>query len=274
MKIRGMVADIQRCSTHDGPGIRTTIFLKGCNLRCAWCHNPETINPKEEWIYYPEKCIGCNMCEEGCYSGARVQCGKVMTVEEVMRTVLLDQPYYANDGGLTISGGEPLMQPAYTLELLKAAKSKGIHVAIETNLTLPWNITEPIVEACDLVMLDIKLWQEDLHRRWTGKDNKNVISNFMELAKRNLPIIVRTPIIPTVNDYEEEIRSIAKLVADNKNVLYYEMLPYHPLGQSKRLGEDAFQTTKFERPEPSNLQRLAAVAKVYADSVRIAGKEV
>ena len=274
MKISGMVADIQRCSTHDGPGIRTTVFLKGCNLRCAWCHNPETINPKQEWIYYPEKCISCNMCEEGCYSGARVQCGKEMSVEEVMRTVLLDQPYYANDGGLTISGGEPLIQPTYTLELLKAAKSKGIHVAIETNLTLPWNITDPIVEVCDLVMLDIKLWQEDLHRRWTSKDNKNVISNFMELAKRNIPIIVRTPIIPTVNDYEEEIKNIAKLVADNKNVLYYEMLPYHPLGQSKRLGENAFQTTKFERPELSNLQRLAAVAKVYTNNVRIAGKEV
>jgi glycyl-radical enzyme activating protein len=271
---KGMVADIQRCSTHDGPGIRTTVFLKGCNLHCAWCHNPETINSLEEWLYYPDKCIECGLCHEGCYSGAKVLCGKKMTVDEVMQTVLLDQPYYANEGGLTISGGEPLMQPIFTQALLVAAKSRGIHVAIETNLTLPWKIVEPVVQECDLVMMDMKLWQDDLHIKWTGESNKFVRDNLLEISRINKPIIVRTPIIPTVNDQEEEIKLIAKFVSNLNNVLCYELLPYHSLGQSKQLGDTAFKTMDFEKPKLSDVLRLASIAKEYGIKVRVAGNEI
>lgn len=271
---KGMIADIQRCSTHDGPGIRTTVFLKGCNLHCAWCHNPETINPAEEWMYYPEKCIGCGLCQEGCYSGARVLCGKKMTVDEVMQAVLLDQPYYTEDGGLTVSGGEPLLQPAFTRELLEAAKNRGIHAAIETNLTLPWKTAEPIIQVCDLIMMDIKLWQDDLHIKWTGSSNKYIFDNLLKIAKMNKPVIVRTPIIPAVNDREEEIRLIAKFISNLKNVLYYELLPYHSLGQSKRLGDEAFKTMDFEKPKLSLMHQMAAIAKEYGIKVLIAGHEM
>jgi pyruvate formate lyase activating enzyme len=271
---KGMVADIQRCSTHDGPGIRTTVFLKGCNLHCAWCHNPETINPMEEWMYYPDKCIGCGLCHEGCYSGAKVLCGKKMAVDEIIQIVLLDQPYYTNEGGLTISGGEPLLQPAFTQALLKEAKNRSIHVAIETNMTLPWKIVEPIVLDCDLIMMDMKLWQDDLHIKWTGASNKYVRDNLIEISRINKPIIVRTPIIPTVNDQEEEINHIAKFVANLKNVLYYELLPYHPLGQSKQLGDGAFKTMNFEKPKLPDMLRLATIAKEYGIKVRIAGNEI
>lgn len=270
----GMVADIQRCSTHDGPGIRTTVFLKGCNLRCAWCHNPETVDGRQEWMYYPDKCIGCGLCREGCYSGARVLCGRNMTVDEVIRTVKLDELYYSGGGGMTISGGEPLLQPEFTYRLLKAAKEGGIHTAIETNLTLPWKVAEPVAELCDLVMMDIKLWQADLHRKWTGGDNRNVLDNLKELSDRNIPVIVRTPVIPTVNDRLEEIRRIAEYVAGCKSVLYYELLPYHPLGRSKQLGEGAFKTEVFEKPDSSGMLQLALAAKEYGIRVLAAGKEI
>ncbi len=271
---KGMIADIQRCSTHDGPGLRTTVFLKGCNLHCAWCHNPETINPMEEWMYYPEKCIGCGLCKEGCYSGARVLCGKKMTTDEVMRTVLLDQPYYADEGGLTVSGGEPLMQPVFTRKLLETAKSRDISAAIETNLTLPWRVAEPIMQICDLIMTDVKLWQEDLHHQWTGSSNKHVFDNLIELSRMDKPVIVRTPIVPTVNDRGEEIALIAEFVSKLKNVLYYELLPYHSLGQSKKLADHAFKTKEFDKPKLSEMQHLAAVAKGYGIRVLIAGAEV
>lgn len=272
--ITGMVADIQRCSTHDGPGIRTTVFLKGCNLKCAWCHNPETINPNQEWMYYPDKCINCGLCDEGCYAGARVLCGKKMTVEEVLEEIMLDQPYYAEDGGLTISGGEPLMQREFTQALLSATKSKGIHVAIESNMTFPWEYVRDVAMACDLIMMDMKLWQEDLHKKWTGMSNKHVLENLKELSLINKPIILRTPVIPGVNDDEEEIKNIAKFASGLSSVLYYELLPYHPLGQSKQLGEGAFKAMDFDKLKQSDMNRFAKKAKKYGIEVQIAGKQI
>lgn len=225
-------------------------------------------------MYYPEKCIGCGLCSEGCYSGAKVLCGRKMTVEEVIRTVKLDEPYYSGGGGMTISGGEPLLQPEFTYRLLEAAKNCGIHAAIETNLTLPWKTAEPIAELCDLVMMDIKLWQADLHRKWTGGDNRNVLAGLKELSARKKPVIVRTPVIPTVNDRVEEISCIAEFAAGFDNVLYYELLPYHPLGQSKQLKEGAFKPEIFEKPDNSTMLKLASAARSYGIKVLVAGKEM
>ena len=132
--ISGIVADIQRASVHDGPGIRTTVFLKGCPLHCAWCHNPECISSQPQMMYYPEKCIGCGLCHKGCFSGARVMCGKEMTVEEVVREVLLDRDYYGPDGGVTFSGGEALAQKAFLNGLIDECKANGISCAVETSL--------------------------------------------------------------------------------------------------------------------------------------------
>ena len=166
------------------------------------------------------------------------------------------------------------MQPDFTLELLKAGKSAGIHVAIETNMTLPWKITEPVVRICDLVMMDIKMLQEALHIKWTGAGNSHVLDNLINLSVMNKPVIVRTPVIPSVNDQADEIGRIAEFLSGLENVLYYELLPYHPLGQSKQLGEEAFKTRNFEKPKPSKMLLLAAAAKDFGIKVLLAGKEI
>ena len=150
---KGIVADIQRASIHDGPGMRTTVFLKGCPLRCAWCHNPECTSYKPQYMYYHERCIGCGKCEEGCFSGARVICGKEMTVEDVMKEVLLDRTYYAEEGGVTFSGGEPLAQKEFLSALIDACREKHIHCAVETSLIY---YDEDIFKKLDLVMADLK----------------------------------------------------------------------------------------------------------------------
>ena len=132
--MKALVTDIQRFSLHDGPGIRTTVFLKGCPLRCAWCHNPECISFEKETLFYPEKCIGCGKCAEGCYSGAKTLCGKEMSVKEVFTDILADRSFYGAEGGLTVSGGEPLAHAPFVGELVSLCKEAGIHTAIETSL--------------------------------------------------------------------------------------------------------------------------------------------
>jgi len=224
--MKGIVADIQRFSLHDGPGIRTTVFLKGCPLNCAWCHNPECIAFEPQVMFYPEKCIGCGKCDKGCVCGARVICGREMTTDEVLSEVLLDKPYYKNNGGLTISGGEPLAQPAFTLELLQKCRENGIHTAIETSL---FYFYMDIFQACDLMLVDCKLWDDKLHKTYTGVSNKNILENIRRLDELGIPYIVRTPVIPGVTDTE----NIASFVKSLKNAKKHELLPYNPLGIEK-----------------------------------------
>ncbi|MBO5217973.1 MAG: 4Fe-4S cluster-binding domain-containing protein, partial [Clostridia bacterium] len=128
--VSGIITDITRGSTHDGPGLRTVVFTKGCPLSCKWCHNPECISPEPQTLLYPDKCIGCGMCDKGCFAGAKVKCGREMTVAEVMESVLADRGYYADKGGVTISGGEPMLQRAFTGALVDACKGEGIHTAV------------------------------------------------------------------------------------------------------------------------------------------------
>ena len=224
---KGIVADIQRASVHDGPGIRTTVFLKGCPLRCAWCHNPECTSFKPQYMYYHEKCIGCGKCEEGCFSGARVICGKGMTVEDVMKEVLLDRTYYAEEGGVTFSGGEPLAQKEFLSALIDACREKHIHCAVETSLIY---YDEDIFKKLDLVMADLKCWDDETHRKYTGVSNLHVKENFRKLNQLGIPIIARTPVIPEI---EQGIEEISCFLRKLEKVKKYELLPYHPLGQEK-----------------------------------------
>lgn len=226
--IKGVVADIERTSYHDGKGIRTTVFLKGCPLKCEWCHNPECISPKIQELYYPDKCIGCGLCDKGCYSGARVTCGKEMTAEEVLKEILLDKPYYIGGGGVTFSGGEPLMQPKFLKELIKLSKENGINVAVETSLIY---FDEEIFKSLDFIMADFKIWDSELHKKYTGVDNSVIKENFIKLNKLGVPIIARTPVIPEI---EQNIDKISKFLFDLENVIEYELLPYHPIGNAKR----------------------------------------
>ena len=226
--VSAIVADIQRASVHDGPGIRTTVFLKGCPLRCAWCHNPECIDYKPQTMYYPDKCIGCGLCHKGCFSGARVICGKEMTVEEVMKQVLLDKDYYGVEGGVTISGGEPLAQREFLSALLDACKVANIHTAIETSLIY---YDEDIFRKVELVMADLKIWDDEIHKQYTGISNKKIKEHFVRLNQLSVPIIARTPVIPEIS---QGVENISEFLKQLEHVKQYELLPYHPLGGAKR----------------------------------------
>ncbi|MBW4081557.1 glycyl-radical enzyme activating protein [Paenibacillus sp. S150] len=261
--MKGTVTDIQRFSLHDGPGIRTTVFMKGCNLSCAWCHNPETIRSGPELLYYGSNCIHCGECakvcpakahrlEEGrhvfdrslcgscgrcagvCFSGACLLSGKIMEVEEVLEEVMQDEAYYhRSGGGITVSGGEAFMQAGFVAELLKRCRGQGIHTAVETNLSFPWERMEAALVHTDLVMLDIKHWDTQEHRKWTNLGNERVLDNIRRLTGAEIPYIVRTPVIPGVNDSAECISSICRFLVREGKAEHYELLRFNPFGGAK-----------------------------------------
>ena len=293
----GILTTIQRFSLHDGPGIRSTVFFKGCNMRCKWCHNPETLTMSPEVLYYKVKCVGCGACaavcaghkiEEGkmvydrahcgdgkcadvCFSGALELCGKEYSVEDVLFEVMQDADYYAQSGGgVTLSGGEVLLQPVFAGELLKALKEKGVSTAIETNLNVEWSIMEALLPDVDLIMCDLKTWNSDLHKEWTGVPNDRIKENIAKLAACGKPVIVRTPIIPGVNDNAQEIGAIAAYAAQLPNLKYYELLNFNPLGHSKYAALDAENAFVSARPLPEdNLNALADAARAVCGKVRV-----
>ncbi len=244
------IADIQRASFHDGIGIRTTVFFKGCPLKCEWCHNPECISFDEQILHYPEKCIGCGMCDNGCYAGAKVICGKRMSDDEILAEIMQDMPYYGTDGGVTFSGGEPLAQREALLRLMKLCKSKGIGIAIETSLIY---FDAEIFSLCDFIMADLKIFDSKAHKKYTGVENERIMENFKKLDALNIPIIVRTPVIPEI---EQGIEQISEFAKNLKNAVKYELLPYHPLGNSKRralgLADDGFTVPSKEQMNEVN----------------------
>ena len=253
--INGLVADIQRASIHDGDGVRTTVFFKGCPLSCRWCHNPECISFEKEILYYPEKCIHCGMCDKGCFSGARVVCGKSMTADEVLSEIMLDVPYYGKNGGVTFSGGEPFAQGKFLNACIDKCKENKINCAVETSLIY---FDENVFGKLDFVMADLKIWNSDLHKKYTGTGNERIIQNFENLNKLNIPIIARTPVIPEIN---QEIDKISSFLKSLSNVRKYELLPYHPLGNSKRkaLGQKA---DGFSVPSKEYMKELEKYAYI------------
>jgi pyruvate formate lyase activating enzyme len=301
--MQGVVTDIQRFSLHDGPGIRTTVFLKGCDLRCAWCHNPETLRPGPEIRFLPDRCLGCGACaaacpngaqgSEGrrrifrrdrcvacgrcaraCYAGALAAVGRELDAAAVLDEVLEDAAFYRNSGGgLTLSGGEPLVQPEFAGELLRRAKAAGLHTAIETNLAAPWERVEPLLPFVDLVMADLKLMDAAAHRAWTGSPNDQILENARRLARESRPLVVRTPVVPGVNDAPEAIGAIADFARTLPALAAYELLPYHPLGLGKyrSLGlECRFDGAR--PPDGARLRALAAEAARRGIPVRVAGE--
>ena len=247
--MKGLISNIQRTSIHDGFGIRTTVFFKGCPLNCKWCHNPECISPNREMLYYPEKCIGCGKCDEGCYSGAKVICGDEMTPEELLKEIEYDVPYYGKEGGVTFSGGEPLMQRDFLRECIKLCKCRNIGTAVETSLAI---YDEDIFKSLDFIMADLKIWDDELHRQYTGISNKVIIENFIKLNSLEKPIIARTPVIPEI---DQKIDKISMFLRSLENVIRYELLPYHSLGNTKRraLG---MEETEFTIPAKDKMKEL------------------
>jgi len=241
---KGMVFHIQRFSLHDGPGIRTTVFLKGCVMECFWCHNPEGRHAYPEVRYFPERCIACGSCvsacpnsahrldggvhtflrercegtgacADACFSGALQLDGRVMTVDDVMNEVTADRPFYeSSGGGVTLSGGEPTLNSTFALAILKECRARGIHTAIETCGECPWNFLERLLPVTDLVMMDIKAMSAERHREATGKENGRILANARLLALSGVPLVFRTPVVRGVNDSREEIGNIASFIAE------------------------------------------------------------
>jgi len=259
----GLVFDIQKFSIHDGPGIRTTVFLKGCPLRCVWCHNPESKEMGIELSFLPEKCIGCGYCfrvcpngchvmqgnrhvllrdrceacgkcTEECYSQALELVGREMSVEEVVAEVLKDKPFYdTSGGGMTLSGGEPLAQFSFTESLLKRAKDEGLHTCIETSGQGKTEHLRALIPLVDIFLYDYKATDLEVHREFVGTDNRLILENLKMLDDEEVEIFLRCPMIPGINADEKHLQGIADVANRYPGIKQIDILPYHPLGISK-----------------------------------------
>ena len=240
--MQGTIFNIQRFCVNDGPGIRTTVFLKGCPLSCVWCHNPESQRFEPEILFYKDKCTGCGRCkcvtaadrDFVCFNGAKEICGKTVSANEVTAEVLKDKPFYENsDGGMTLSGGEPLAQYDFSLELLKKAKENGIHTAVETCGYAEKSKILEIAMYVDLFLFDCKETDPELHKKYTGVDNKIILDNLKALSDAGSKIILRCPIIPGFNDRAEHFKGISEIADKFSGIEHIEIEPFHPLGESK-----------------------------------------
>ena len=261
---KALVFDIKRFAVHDGAGLRTTVFFKGCPLRCKWCQNPEGLSAKKRPIYFKNSCIHCRICEKvskenqieyrddrpyfnldykegfdnlikACPSGAIRYDSKEYVVEELLEKIKEDEVFFRNDGGVTFSGGEPLMQGEFLVEILKCCKEEGIHTAIETTMHAPVEIIEKVLPYLDLIYIDLKVFDEKLHEECTGVSSKVIkehIKYVVESDHRD-KVIIRTPLIPTMTATDENVRSIAEFLVGVYPEVRYELLNYNPLAPSK-----------------------------------------
>jgi len=284
----GIIFDIKRFAVHDGAGIRTTVFLKGCPLSCWWCHNPEGQMQQPELILRPERCIGCGACVDACeqdavlldrgatstdrerctvcgacvevcYAEAREIVGREMTVAQVMDMIERDSTFYdQSGGGATFSGGEPLAQPIFLGGLLRACKERDLHTTLDTCGFASWNVLEDIREDVDLFLYDLKLMDDARHREVTGASNEFILENLQRLSREGHRIILRVPIIPGINDDRENMQAIGLLAADLPGLERVDLLPYHRIGRSKyqQLGKRC-PMPEVDAPTDETITRIA-----------------
>ncbi len=287
--MQGTIFDIKHYSINDGPGIRTTVFFKGCPLRCAWCHNPESISPHPQKMYNKAKCIGCRLCVDACPEKActltpdagivtdLTRCtgcgrcaevcptmatemsGRLASTEEILSVVEKDRPFYEESGGgVTFSGGEPTRQADFLLNLLKECGRREIHRAVDSCGLVNTETLLTVAQESDLFLFDLKMMDSSQHRLWTGVENSLILHNLQELAKTGTAIYIRIPLVKGVNDSEENIeksaRFLASLTGEKKEV---HLLPFHNIAENKylRLGVE-YDSKRLAEPEKVVLQRI------------------
>ena len=292
MKNSGTIFNIQHFSLHDGAGIRTVVFLKGCPLDCIWCHNPESKKSKPEILFSYDKCVGCLKCAQVCNGGClakadgilninRKNCifcgkceevcsfdaislvGKSYTADEVLDELKKDDIFFGNDGGVTFSGGEPFAQPDFLLTLLKKCKEKGYNICVETSGYANEEAFKECAKYIDTFLFDIKETDNEKHKEFTGKDNGLILKNLEYLEKINANVVLRCHLIPNCNDSLEHFENIGILAQKLSCVKSVELLPYHPLGLNKlkQLGAEAkYNEQEFLKSE---------TAERFADAVRL-----
>lgn len=301
--VTGFVFDIRKFSIQDGPGIRTTVFMKGCPLSCWWCHNPESQSTKPELIFRQERCIRCGTCRQACASGAilwqpgefpsdlpdlctlcgdcadlcaaeaRQVAGWTASVAEVMAEIEADIAFYdESGGGATFSGGEPLLQRRFLLECLRACRAKGIHTVVDTCGFASWETFESIRQLTDLFLYDLKLMDSACHQEYTGVPNEPILENLRRLAQLGHPLVIRVPVIPGITAEQENIDRIGAFVAGLPGSIRVDILPYHhsALGKYERLHR-AYRLLGTRPPSEAMMQAIAHRLEGFGLEVRIGG---
>ncbi|AYD41424.1 glycyl-radical enzyme activating protein [Clostridium fermenticellae] len=293
--------NIQKYSIHDGPGIRTTVFLKGCPLNCWWCHNPESQKSNPEIMFFKEKCKSCGLClkmcpqkaiefvdgypvtNEGkcnlcgkctdfCTSNAREIIGKEMTVKDLMKEIIKDEAFYdESNGGVTFSGGEPLMHADYLNDILRACKNRGIHTTIDTSGYTDWSQFEKIIDNTDLFLFDIKHMDNEKHFKYMGVGNTVILENLKKLSERGSNIYIRMPIIAGVNDDDKNIDAAVDFIS-KLNIIHVNLLPYHKMGMDKyvRLNKK-YKLSGLEKPSDEVMDKIADKFKKAGIKTKIGG---
>ncbi|MCP4379737.1 MAG: glycyl-radical enzyme activating protein [bacterium] len=287
--LSGWIFDIKKFALHDGPGIRTTVFCKGCPLRCLWCHNPESLELTAELSLSGDKCIGCGGCVEACpsealriddsgtcqcqrdlcqrcgkcvdkcFSGALEMIGQEVSVDDVMDQVGKDATFYrVSGGGVTISGGEPLAQSEFVTDILRQCQAEGFHTALDTCGCAPWETLRTAAEYADLVLYDLKLIDSDAHKQYTGATNDLILENLRRLCRDDLPVEIRIPIIPSLNDSDESIDAAGEFISTLENVPPVRLLAYHRFAAAKYARLDRENShPHIESPDAASLNQIA-----------------
>ncbi len=299
MSETGLIFDIKKYSINDGPGIRTTVFFQGCPLACQWCHNPESQARTPVLMYRVNRCVlcgecvgvcehhsisingtaatdrtackTCGACADVCYNGAREISGYRANVEQVMSEVLRDMPFYeSSGGGVTFSGGEPLMQHRFLLDLLHACREKELHTVLDTSGFAAWEVLDSLHYYVDLFLFDLKMMDDDRHIQYTGVSNKLILSNLKQLAESGSAIYIRIPLIPGINDDEENLRRSGEFIHALPNIVGVKLMGYHDLAAAKyeALGMD-YLLKETKAPNKLHLNQCAHILEQAGLQVKI-----